>query len=110
MEIDRSDGYGSYESEQEVFLMRVKVKEKYASRVVSSGRRSFFEFDEYWGSQLLSNDFGIRHEDCERNLYGRDRAASLSSSQTNLPSSGEIFETGSSESLSRKTFLTISAF
>jgi len=61
LEIDRSDGYGSYESEQEVFLMR--VKEKYASRVVSSGRRSFFEFDESWGSQLLSNDFGIRHED-----------------------------------------------
>lgn len=41
METDRSDGFRSYESEKEVFLMR--VKEKYASRVVSSVRRSFFE-------------------------------------------------------------------
>ena len=41
LETDRSDGFRSYESEKEVFLMR--VKEKYASRVVSSVRRSFFE-------------------------------------------------------------------
>jgi len=61
LEIDRSDGYGSYKSEQKILSMR--GNEKYVSRVVSSLRRSFFEFDESWGYQLLSNDFGIRHED-----------------------------------------------